>query len=470
MPEFGSLSEIEGMEVTVVGGGLAGWMAAVEALERGASVVLVERSGRRPGWGNSMISGGALHAGLVSPRLTERELLARAAELTDRATDPLIAQAWARGIPETLRWIDAHDGRLVRDGDAPHRAVVFAPVRRTEPGLTYQGMGTPRFLAELSRRFRASGGHVLQPARAHGLQRSGDAHWQLQVHLAGRDLSIRTAAVVFADGGFQASPQLIGKYVSTAAVRLRATTTSTGDALLMGQSVGAAICHTEGFYGHLLVQESLHDGRFWPYPILDALAASGVVVDSTGRRFVDESHSGVTTTNAVARVQPDRHPCWVVFDAAAWESVGRVGGTPPNPYLVDEGAHIARAQTIAELAAETGLDDSNLAETLNQVNKRPQDAQPVRGRSAAVSTAPYFAIRVVPGVTFTLGGLRVNGSAQVLDTEGRTLPGLYAAGGTMGGLHGGPRDGYLGGLLEAAVFGRIAGRHAGEAHGGGSSA
>jgi fumarate reductase flavoprotein subunit len=74
---------------------------------------------------------------------------------------------------------------------------------------------------------------------------------------------------------------------------------------------------------------------------------------------------------------------------------------------------------------------------------------------------PFRAIPLVAGVTFTLGGLRVDGHARVLDGTGTPIAGLYAAGGTMGGLHGGPRVGYAGGLLEAAVFGLLAGEHAG---------
>jgi fumarate reductase flavoprotein subunit len=74
---------------------------------------------------------------------------------------------------------------------------------------------------------------------------------------------------------------------------------------------------------------------------------------------------------------------------------------------------------------------------------------------------PFRGIPVVAGVTFTLGGLRVDGSARVVDPSGAPIAGLYAAGGTMGGLHGGPRVGYAGGLLEAAVFGLLAGAHAG---------
>jgi fumarate reductase flavoprotein subunit len=440
---------------------MAGWVAAVEAQECGARVVLVERSGRAPGWGNSMISGGALHAALLSPLTPPAELLERAAAVTDGVTDPRLAEAWARGIPGTLGWIETHGGQLVRDGDEPHRAVVLGPVRRTIPGVSYRGMGVPRFLAGLSRRFRAAGGHVLQPARAQRLEGDSASGWRLHVRSSDGESAIRTAALVLADGGFQANPHLLRRYIGTDSVRLRATSSSAGDALLMGQSVGADVCHMQGFYGHLLVREALHDGRFWPYPILDGLASRGVVVDRSGRRFVDEAHSGVTTTNAVARTQLAGEPCWVVFDSAAWGSVGRLGDTPPNPYLANNGARLVCAETIAELAAAADLDASNLRETVRQVAECPAAARPPRSRPVAIVAAPYFAIGVVPGVTFTLGGLRVDGDARVSDESGRPLAGLYAAGGAMGGLHGGPRDGYLGGLLEAAVFGRIAGHRAG---------
>lgn len=461
MPAAGSASASGVVDVAVVGGGIAGRIAALEAQECGARVVLVERSGRAPGWGNSVISGGALHAALQSPRTPPARLLALAAEVTDGATDVRLARAWARGIPDTLRWIDEHGGQLVRDGDEPHRAVVLGPVRRTVPGLSYGGMGVPRFLTELARRFAAAGGRVLQPARAHRLEQAAASGWRLQVSVAGRDTVVRTNAVIFADGGFQANPRLVRKHIGTAALRLRATTSSTGDALLMGQSVGADVCHMDGFYGHLLVHEALNDRRFWPYPILDGLASRGVIVDRRGRRFVDEAHSGVTTTNAVARLQRDDAPCWLVFDSAAWNSIGSVGDTPPNPYLVDQDAGIVRSKSIRQLAAATSMDATELRDTIRAVSERPHAARPPRSQAVAITRAPYFAVSVVAGVTFTLGGLRANSRAQVLDKDGRVLTGLYAAGGAMGGLHGGPRDGYLGGLLEAAVFGRIAGHHAG---------
>jgi tricarballylate dehydrogenase len=75
---------------------------------------------------------------------------------------------------------------------------------------------------------------------------------------------------------------------------------------------------------------------------------------------------------------------------------------------------------------------------------------------------PYFGVAVTCGVTFTFGGLRIEAkTAQVLDTEDRPMPGLYAAGELVGGLF---YHNYAGGtgLMSGSVFGRTAGYAAAE--------
>jgi fumarate reductase flavoprotein subunit len=89
--------------------------------------------------------------------------------------------------------------------------------------------------------------------------------------------------------------------------------------------------------------------------------------------------------------------------------------------------------------------------------------EPIRtGRPRPILRAPFHAIPVCNGIYFTMGGVLVNGHAQVLDQSDTPIPGLYAAGGTMGGLQGGPRNGYAGGWSEAITFGLLAGEHAAE--------
>ncbi|HEV8025907.1 MAG TPA: FAD-binding protein, partial [Stellaceae bacterium] len=74
----------------------------------------------------------------------------------------------------------------------------------------------------------------------------------------------------------------------------------------------------------------------------------------------------------------------------------------------------------------------------------------------------FEAYQVTCGITFTFGGLRIDGDAAVIDTEGEPIPGLYAAGELVGGLF---YFNYPGGtgLMSGAVFGRIAGTSAGAA-------
>jgi fumarate reductase flavoprotein subunit len=70
-------------------------------------------------------------------------------------------------------------------------------------------------------------------------------------------------------------------------------------------------------------------------------------------------------------------------------------------------------------------------------------------------------LKVVPGITFTMGGVLVNGNCEALNLEEKPIPGLYAAGDTIGGLMGGYRGGYTGGLMQAVVTGILAGENAG---------
>lgn len=449
------------VDVAVVGGGLAGWTAATAAQEAGASVALVERGRRGPGWSNAIVSGGALHAVLRDPRTDPAELAAMITAATDGEADPVVVHAWATNAARSVAWAEAHGAVLSTDPEHAHRAKVFSPVRTTEPGMRWAGFGMAGYLTARRDAFVRRGGLLLQPARAHRLDRVAD-EWQLLLTARGPQVppAVRAARVVLADGGFQASPALLRRHVGTDAVRVRGTGTGAGDGLRMGLANGGVAVHLRGFYGHLLARAALERDDLWPYPILDLVAAAGIVVTPRGVRLVDETIGGVTTTNEVAW---SGHPrdCTIVVDDAAWQGEGRIGVTPPNPWLVEHGATVHTAPTLDALADLAGIEPTGLTDTVRGLMADPAGATPPRSGAPRLATPPFHAIPVVAGVTFTLGGLLVDAHARVVDAGGTPVPGLYAAGGTMGGLHGGPRVGYAGGLLEAAVFGLLAGEHAG---------
>src|SRR4051812_20544752 len=324
--------------VVVVGGGLAGWTAAVAAQDAGAAVTLGERSQRGPGWGNSVGAGGALHGVFQDPPTNPDTLVAAISELTDGHCDPVVAAAWAHNAARAVAWIESHGGELSSDPTQSHRAKVFSPVRITEPGMRYKGFGVSNFLTALHDRFVSAGGTVVQPARARRL--SGG--WALDVATEGGSQRVGADAVVLADGGFQANKAMLRRYVGTDQVKLRGAGMDSGDGLQMGLAAGGVAVNMNGFYGHLLARESLQRDDLWPYPILDLVAEVGIVVTSSGRRLVDESWSGVATNNAVA-LADDPLRCLIVLDDDGWGHEGPIGVTAPNPYIAEHGGRVVTA-------------------------------------------------------------------------------------------------------------------------------
>jgi succinate dehydrogenase/fumarate reductase flavoprotein subunit len=102
------------------------------------------------------------------------------------------------------------------------------------------------------------------------------------------------------------------------------------------------------------------------------------------------------------------------------------------------------------------LEQYNSAVESNQAGSLavPRTGKPKRLR------APFYGLKVVSGITFTTGGVLINGRAEALDGNENPIPGLFAAGDAIGGLMGGYRGGYAGGLMQAVVTGILAGENA----------
>ena len=81
------------------------------------------------------------------------------------------------------------------------------------------------------------------------------------------------------------------------------------------------------------------------------------------------------------------------------------------------------------------------------------DRLPVR----AISQSPFYAIRLCAGISYTLGGIKIDANTRVIGWDGAPIPGLHAAGACTGGIEGGPIAGYVGGLLKALCLGKVAG-------------
>jgi fumarate reductase flavoprotein subunit len=139
--------------------------------------------------------------------------------------------------------------------------------------------------------------------------------------------------------------------------------------------------------------------------------------------------------------------------------------------MQEAGGTLHRADTLGELAALAGVPPKTLEETVAAYNAA-LDAGALQGLSPPrstknkpwpIRTPPYYALPICVAITNCMGGIVVDGDARVLDKNDKPIPGLYAAGSTVGGLDGGPHAGYVGGLIKATIGLRAAETIAGKA-------
>lgn len=455
-------------DVVIVGGGLAGLVAGARASELGCRVVVLEAGSGNHYPCNSRYAGGVFHVGFTDIVSPPAELTAAIERACGTVGDWPQARAIADHAGRVVSWMRAQGCEFGRTAVA-WQSHVLAPSRAIVAGQDWRNRGPDVALNRLSDRIRSRGGRIVDNTRASALLMEGGRCVGVEASAGGQVKRFPAQAVVLADGGFQANLEMLGQHVTRrpAALKQRGGASGLGDGIRMAMAVGAAVSRLDRFYGHLLSRDALTNDNVWPYPELDALATHGILVDALGRRFVNEGIGGVPLANALAALD-DPLSATIVFDAAIWEGPGRSARIPANPALADAGGTIHRAGSLRELARLAGLDRASLEITVATYNSMVANAQlntiiPARstGRFPAlpIVTAPFMAIPVCAGITYTMGGLRIDGSSRVLDTAGRAIAGLYAAGSTTGGLEGGDRSAYVGGLAKAGVQGLLAAEH-----------
>lgn len=448
-------------DLIVVGGGIAGLVAANRARELGLATTLVEQGEGDRYLCNSRMTGGVFHIAFHDVTGPAAGLRAAIDAATAGHADAALADALAEDAGRAVEWLSGHGARFIRGGAFDWMSRVLTPPGLQRPGLAWQGRGGDVLLRDLAARFTAAGGRMRTGTRAVGLMVEDGRCAGLAVEHGGGREALRARAVLIADGGFQGNAELVRRHISPRpeALCTRGGGTGRGDGLLMAEAAGAKLVEMGCFYGHVQCLEAIGDEALWPYPILDLLTAAGILVDAQGRRFADEGLGGVAAANAIARLdRPDA--ALVVFDEAIWQGPGRDYLIPPNPNILDAGVKLVSAPTLAELAAKTGMDPAVLAATVEAHNAalaqdRLQTLDPPRSNPAGAAmpvTGPFHALRVCAGITYTMGGIATDADGRVRHRDGGTVGGLFAAGSAAAGIEGGSRAGYVGGLTKAVVF------------------
>ena len=257
------------------------------------------------------------------------------------------------------------------------------------------------------------------------------------------EYTIRAKAVILASGGFGADldrvaalkPELAG-FVTTN------VPTITGDGIDMAVAVGAATVDMEQIQIHPSVYTET----------TTALITEGIRGD--GAIFVNELETRDNVS--AAELAQEGGYAYTILDQKMMDA-----SSTYNSYFTK--GYAVQADSYEELAEKLGVDPATFAATMETWNKAVADQKDDEfGRlsfASALDTAPYYAIKVSPGIHHTMGGVKINTNAEVLTEAGEAIPGLYAAGEVTGGVHGANR---LGGnaVADIVVFGRIAAQNA----------
>jgi predicted oxidoreductase len=335
-----------------------------------------------------------------------------------------------------------------------------------------------KVVQRLSSAIAASKGRVLLSARVENVTRDADGAYLVVGTTASGSFATRAPTLVLATGGFQGNQELLSEHLGKGGSRAmcRAVHTNRGDGLRVGRALGGAVDGPmDRFYGYpMAVLPRPIDHRRDPIALLTCsayYAGNSVLVDQRGSRFVDEPAAAKNSELSYAVAARADGECWAILDERTRQRFGMKefgGGLLPPINLIQSaasrGALIIVASTLEELVAKLGehqVDRLTLTATLKTFNDAVRDhteAQLTPGRSSsgpALEVTPFYAVSLIPGVSMTYGGLRVNGRAQVLSADGTPVRGLFAIPGVAGGLY---HQQYGGALAACGTFGRIAGR------------
>lgn len=438
-------------DVVIIGSGGAGLAAAIEASDAGKDVILVEKM--------PLVGGNTLRAtgGINAAGTSVQEDLG-IEDNADIHFEDTMTGGYETNIPElasimtsqgadAVEWLielgaDLTDvGRL--GGSTNNRA------HRPEGGAAVGA----HLVSVLRENAEERGVEILtQTTATEIIMEDGKAVGIKVVDENDNEFNINAEAVIITTGGFGANTTMLTEY--DPGLEGFGTTNqpgSEGDGITMATNAGAGLVDMVEIQTHpTVVPEN-------GYMITEAVRGNGaIVINRDGNRFVNEISTRDVVSSAI--LEQEGQSAFLLFDDSVREGLSAIEGYI-NRDLVTKG------DSIEAIAENLGIDAESLEATLESYNNSVANGEDEEfGRAdmpEMIDGDNFYAIEIAPAVHHTMGGIKINEKAQVLNENDEIIEGLYAAGEVVGGIHGGNR---LGGnaLTDIIVFGRIAGQSVAE--------
>ena len=437
-------------DVVIIGAGGAGLSAAVAAREGGASVIVLEKMPIVGG--NTNYATGGLNASETSIQAkmgisdSNEQYIEDTMVGGKNINDLALVTEMVEKSAETVDWLIKLGADLTDVGK-----MAGSTNSRTHRPTGGAAVGA-HLSAALEKAAKAAGADIRLNQEVTKIINENGKAVGVVVSTKDGEYTIKAKAVIVATGGFGANPTLVESYKPE--LKGFGTTNhagATGDALTWAKDFNAALTDIEQIQTHPTVVPVKN------LMITEAVRGNGaIMINRDGNRFCTEMATRDVMSAAI--LEQTGGTAYLMFDTSIRKSLKAIE-TYASQGLLTEGA------TVAELAQKLGLPEATLEKTVTDYNSYVANGNdPDFGRKAsemprALVEGPYYVVEVGPAIHHTMGGLKINTKAEVIDTNGNVIPALYAAGEVTGGIHGANR---LGGnaVADITVFGKIAGEQA----------
>jgi fumarate reductase flavoprotein subunit len=441
-------------DVAVIGSGVSGLAAAIEAADNGAKVILLEKRDI-PG-GASALSGGELIAAGTD--------MQKAEGINDRWED--LADFWikigeghvnegmlrriAENAPNTVTWMQANGVEFMEHLQTP-TSEPWANPKRTHK--TANGAGTG-FTGPLAASAERKGVRILLGTPATGLiTENGAVTGVYGQNAEGTAVTVKAKKVILATGGFENNPELLAQYSPLITIGSAVGAAHNGDGLMWARQLGSPIVAGGG---GIILAINFHligaSGDLDPY-------GAYLYVDTRGRRFMDEGEYWFRRSRRVLDLPDQKY--YAIFDSKAPAEKG----IDPDAGL--ETKMVFKADSLIDLAGQIGIDPAALESAVERYNAAAakgvdEDFGKDPAKLSPIDQAPYYAaLGIFTANTGSFGGPKINDNCQVLDAAGQPIPGLYAAGEAANGEIFYKAYPISGSAIQCYTsMGRIAGAHA----------